>query len=162
LIFKYHSLTQQLVHGAPFCILICLAGWLSLTGENHDLVADLAVIAFGWLLLENFLVNLMIGRFGLRIGPMDFSPNFDPSRTERIVRWLILLVSCAVGLVVTVIFVTGIKRGGLETALLFGSATFFLISAGTFAFLYLAVVVFSGFRIRPPDRPLKVRPRGKT
>jgi hypothetical protein len=152
LTFKYHSLTQRLVHGAPFVLLICLAGWIAYSGGNNELGGYLAAVAFGWLLLANFLINLMISRVGARIGPMDFSPNFHPSRAERVVRWLIFLVSGVVGLAVTVIFlVPGIKVGGLETKLLVGGIIFFLVLAGTFCFLYLAVIVLSGFRIRPPD-----------
>jgi hypothetical protein len=161
LIFKYHSLTQRLVHGGPFCLFVCLAGWVAWNGWNNELAGYLGIVAFGWLLLANFLINLMINRFGTRIGPMDFSLNLHPSRTERIATKLILSASGVVGLVVTIIAVQGIKRGGLETVLLVGGATLFLVFAGTYTFLALAMLILSGFRIRPSDGALKSRLSGK-
>jgi hypothetical protein len=169
--FKYHSATQRLVHGAPFVLLLCLT-FVAFRSGNDELAKYLGVIAFGWFLLANFLINLMISRFGTRVGPIDFSPNLSPSRTDRIARWLIFLISGAVSLVVAIIVVQGLKRGlavqgikrfGLEDTLLFGGGTLFLVLAGTVTFLYLAVFVLSGFRIRPPDRPPKpqrMSPRG--
>ena len=62
---------------------------------------------------------------------------------------LIIIASIASGLIATIVLVDNIKRGGLETRLLFGGAAFFLVTAVSYGILTFAVIVLSAFRIRP-------------
>jgi len=52
---------------------------------NSELAAVFATIGFGWLLLANFIINLIIGRFGTRIGMLFlvfWQLRFSPLRSS--------------------------------------------------------------------------------
>jgi hypothetical protein len=50
------------------------------------------------------------------------------------------------------IIVRGLRWGGLDSAILIGCATFFIVSAASVLFLIFIVIVLSGYRIRPTDQ----------
>jgi hypothetical protein len=113
--FTYHSQTQRTVHVIPFLWLIGVSGWLIYTtDETNELARILGLLAFGWLFLANFLMNALVRRWGPRFGPIVLSKNASPTSTEKLLNWLILMV-------------TGLTDGTLT----------------------LAIIVLSGFRIRP-------------
>jgi hypothetical protein len=150
LIFRYHSMTQRVVHGIPFVLLLGFTAWFSQYSDWRGDAAKLCgLLSFGWLVLANFLINQAISRWGTHVGPLNFSPNSKPTATERILTVLIIIASIVSGLISTIVLVDNIKRGGLETRLIIGGAAFFLVTAVSYGILTFAVIVLSAFRIRP-------------
>jgi hypothetical protein len=148
--FTYHSRTQRTLHGMPFALLVCASGWaIHTTDESNELAQIGAMLAFGWLLLANFLMNAMIRHWGARFGPIDLSKNVSPTGIEILVGRMILLAAVAAGVVAAAMAVPGVIRGGMETKIFVAGAVFFLVAAMTYGTLILAVIVLSGFRLRP-------------
>jgi hypothetical protein len=147
--FTYHSQTQQAVHTTPFLWLICASGWLSYTtGGTSELAGIGALLAFGWLFLANFLMNALVRHRGPRFGPIDLSKNASPTSTEKLLYGLILVAAIATGVVTAAMSVQGVTRG-LELKILVGGIVFLVVTGLTDGALTLAVIVLSGFRIRP-------------
>jgi hypothetical protein len=80
-VFRYHSQTQRIVHGTPFVLSLLIGAWLAYVNEwrtdgwRGDAAGYFFVFGAGWFILENWVVNRLIERFGTRIGPLDFSKN---------------------------------------------------------------------------------------
>ena len=147
--FNYHSQTQRMIHVTPFLWLICAAGWLGyMTDETSELAGILALLAFGWLFLANFLMNALVRRWGPRLGPIDLSKNAAPTGTEKLLNRLILVSAVVAGVVTAAMSVQGIIRG-LEAKILVGGIVFLVVTGLAHGALTLAVIVLSGFRIRP-------------
>jgi hypothetical protein len=147
--FTYHSQTQRTVHVIPFFWLICASGWLSYTTDGTSELAGIGgLVAFGWLFLANFFMNAMVRHWGPRFGPIDLSRNASPTSTEKLLNGLILAAAVAAGVVTAAMSVQGITRG-LELKILVAGIVFLLVTGLTDGALTLAVIVLSGFRIRP-------------
>ena len=65
-----------------------------------------------------------------------------------LLKWLILIAAFALGVLVAIMAVKGIVRG-TEAKIVAAGVVFFLVMALTYGALTLAVIVLSGFRIRP-------------
>lgn len=154
--FTYHSQTQRIVHVTPFIWFICAFGWLSYSTEDlsdlaknlSDLAKTCALLAFGWLFLANFLMNVLVRHRGPRFGPIDLSRNAAPTSVEKLLNWLFLGTAVAAGVVTALIAVQGIMPR-LEAKILVGVIVFLAVAALIDGTLTLAVIVLSGFRIRP-------------
>jgi hypothetical protein len=128
--------------------LIYAFSWLSYTAEEiSDLGMVCASLAFGWLFLANFLMNALVRRWGPRFGSIDLSKNLAPTSIEKFLNWLFLGTAVAAGVVTALISVQGMPR--LELKILFGGIVFLAVAALIDGTLTLAVIVLSGFRIRP-------------
>jgi hypothetical protein len=146
---QYHSQTQRVLHGMPFVLLVCGSGWLLQTSDGNNELAQIgALLGFGWWLLANLLMSAMIRYRGARFGPIDLSKNVHPTRLERFIDWLILFSSVAAGIVAGAMAVQDVIRG-TEAKIFLAGVVFFLVAALTYGALTLAVIVLSGFRIRP-------------
>jgi hypothetical protein len=147
--FTYHSQTQRIVHVTPFLGLICASGWLSYTTDGTtDLAGIGALLAFGWLFLANFLMNALVRRWGPRFGPIDLSKNGAPTNSEKILNGLILATAIAAGILTATMSVQG-SMPRLELKILVAGVVFLVVTGLTDGALTLAVIVLSGFRIRP-------------
>jgi hypothetical protein len=147
--FTYHSQTQRTVHVIPFLWLIGVSGWLIYTtDETNELARILGLLAFGWLFLANFLMNALVRRWGPRFGPIVLSKNASPTSTEKLLNWLILAAAVALGAVTAAMSVEGITRGP-ELKILIAGIVFLMVTGLTDGTLTLAIIVLSGFRIRP-------------
>jgi hypothetical protein len=146
--FVYHSQTQRTVHVTPFLWLICAAGWLSYTSDGIDERAGiLALLAFGWLFLVNGLLNALVRLRGGRFGPIDLSRNTAPTFIEKLLNGFILAGAIAAGVVTAAMSVQDIAR--LELKLLIAFIVWLVVTGLTDGALTLAVIILSGFRIRP-------------
>jgi hypothetical protein len=146
--FTYHSQTQRIVHGMPFVLLISTSAWLNYTTHGTSEFAGIAgLLAFGWLLLSNILMNALVRHWGVRLGPIDLSKNISPTGTERLVRRLILVAAAAAG-IVTAAMLQG-SAVGWEVNILVAGLIFVMVAGVAYGTLTLAVIVLSGFRIRP-------------
>jgi hypothetical protein len=146
--FTYHSQTQRTVHTTPFLWLICSAGWLGYTGDGADeCVGILALLAFGWLFLANPLMNALVRLRGERFGPVDLSENTSPTGIERLLNGLILAAAVAAGGATAALSVQSIAR--LELKILIAFVIFLAVTGLIDGALTLAVILLSGFRIRP-------------
>jgi hypothetical protein len=154
-VFLYHSQTQRIVHYTPFAVSFVIFGWLIYLNEwrsdrwKGDVAGAFFFFGAGWFVLENWLVNRLIERFGTRIGPLDFSRNVNPTTTERVLMYVILFLAVISGLAATITIVNIQKGGGLEAALFFGSGAFVIGSGFVFLILTFCIIIFTGFRIRP-------------
>jgi hypothetical protein len=147
--FTYHSRTQRILHGMPFALSVCASGWLIYTTDERNELAQIgAMFAFGWLFLANFLMNSMVRYRGARFGPIDLSKNVSPTRIEILVDRLILFAAVAAGAIAAAMAVPGVIRG-IEAKIFVAGAVFFLVAAMTYGTATLAIIVLSGFRIRP-------------
>jgi hypothetical protein len=147
--FTYHSQTQRIVHAIPFLWLICPSGWLIYTSDGTSELARIgALLAFGWLFLANFSMNALVRRWGPRLGPIDLSKNAAPTSAEKLLNWLSLGTAVAAGVVTALISVQGLMPR-LELKILVGGIVFLAVAGLIDGTLTLAVIVLSGFRIRP-------------
>jgi hypothetical protein len=147
--FTYHSQTQRIVHGMPFLLLIGTSAWLNYSTHGTSELAGIAgLLAFGWLLLANFSMNALVRHWGPRFGPIDLTKNISPTSTERLLRGLILVAAAAVGVVTGIIVVQGIVLGW-EVKILVAGLVFVTVAGVTYGTLTFAVIVLSGFQIRP-------------
>jgi hypothetical protein len=147
--FTYNSQTQRTVHGMPFLWLICASGWLSYTTDGTSELGKIgALLAFGWLFLANFAMNAMVRRWGPRFGSIDLSKNAAPTSAEKLLSWLFLGTAIAAGVVTALISVQGIMPR-LELKILVGFIVFLAVAGMIDGTLVFAVIVLSGFRIRP-------------
>jgi hypothetical protein len=146
--FSYHSKTQRIVHTTPFIWLICAGGWLGLTTqETGELFGILGLLAFVWLFLTNSLMNALVRYRGTHLGPVDLSKNVSPSRTEKLLNWAFLVVALAAGVITAAVCVQDVTH--IELKILLSLIVFLAVAALTDGTLTLAVIVLSGFRIRP-------------
>jgi hypothetical protein len=148
--FTYHSQTQRAVHVTPFVWLICATAWLSYPadGTTNELAGICALLAFGWLFLANFLMNALVRHWGTRFGPIDLSKNSSPTGAEKLLDRLILAAAVAAGVATATLWVQGIMPR-LELEILVASIVFLMVAGLTDGTLTLAIIVLSGFRIRP-------------
>ncbi|HEY2227359.1 MAG TPA: hypothetical protein VGI22_06370 [Xanthobacteraceae bacterium] len=147
--FRYHSQTQRVLHGMPFVLLVCAAGWLTYASDGPDTLAEIgAAFAFGWLFLANLLLNAIVRHRGARFGPIDLSRNVSPTSIEMLLRRLVLIAAFALRVLAAIMSVKGIVRG-TEAEIVAAVAVFFLVAALVYGASILAVIVLSGFRIRP-------------
>src|SRR5258708_7824124 len=109
----------------------------------------IGVVAFTWLFLANFLLNAIVQHRGARLGPIDLTQNVSPTRTERLIRWLILIAALGAGAVAATISVQDVVRGGMEAKSLLAGASFFFAAAAIYGASTFSIIVVSGFRIRP-------------
>jgi hypothetical protein len=146
--FRYHSRTQRIIHTTPFIWLICAGGWLGLTTQEiGGLAGSLILLAFVWLFLTNFLMNALVHYRGTRLGPVDLSENVSPSPTEKLLNIVFLVVALAAGIVTATVSVQDVTH--VEAKILLAFIVFLGVAALTDGTLTLAVIVLSGFRIRP-------------
>ncbi len=146
--FRYHSRTQRVVHTTPFIWLICAGAWLGLTTQEiGEFAGTLILLAFVWLFLTNFLMNALVHYRGTRLGPVDLSKNVSPSRTEKLLYGVFLVVALAAGVITATVSVQDVTHTELKILLAF--IVFLAVAAMTDGTLTLAVIVLSGFRIRP-------------
>jgi hypothetical protein len=146
--FKYHSKTQEMIHVTPFVWLICAAGWLGyMSDETSELAGYLGLLAFGWLFLAKPLMDALVRYRGGRLGPIDLSKNSSPTSIEKLLNWLILAVAIAAGSVTATLSVQGITR--VEAKLLIAFIALLAITGLIDGALTVAVIILSGFRIRP-------------
>jgi hypothetical protein len=146
--FDYHSQTQRMIHVTPFLWLICAAGWLAyMTDETSELAGYLALLAFGWLFLTKPLTDVLVRRRGGRFGPVDLSKNSSPTRNEKLLNWLILALAVAAGGVTATMSVQGITH--VEAKILIAFIVLLVITGLIDGTVTLAVMILSGFRIRP-------------
>ncbi len=146
--FDYHSQTQRIIHVTPFLWLICAAGWLSyMTDETNEIAGYLALLAFGWLFVANRLMGVLVLRRGGRLGPIDLSKNNSPTRIEKLLNWLILAVALGAGGVTANMSVQGVGRA--EAKILIAFIVLLAITGLIDGALTIAVIILSGFRIRP-------------
>jgi hypothetical protein len=146
--FTYHSQTQRMIHVTPFLWLICAAGWSSYTTDETSARAGiLALLAFGWLFLSKLLMNALVSYRGGRFGPIDLSKNSSPTSIEKLLNRLILAAAIAAGGITANMSVQGITR--VEAKILTGCIVLLVITGLIDGALTVAVMVLSGFRIRP-------------
>jgi hypothetical protein len=146
--FDYHSQTQWMIHVTPFLWLICAAGWLGyMTDETSELAGILALLAFGWLFLTKPLTDALVRYRGGRFGPIDLSKNSSPTSIEKLLNWLILAAAIAAGGITANMSVQGITH--VEAKILIAGIVLLVITGLIDGALTLAVMVLSGFRIRP-------------
>jgi hypothetical protein len=146
--FSYHSQTQRIFHTTPFIWLVCAGGWLGLTTqETGELSGTLILLAFVWLFMMNFLMNALVRYRGTRFGPVDLSKNVSPSRTEKLLYVVFLVVALAAGVITAAVSVQDVTQ--MEAKILPAFIVFLAVAALTDGTLTLAVIVLSGFRIRP-------------
>jgi hypothetical protein len=147
--FAYRSQTQKTVHVTPFLWLICAGGWLTYRSDGTDALGGIGVmLAFGWLFLGNFCMNALVRHWGPRFGPIDLSRNASPTSTEKVLNGLILTAAVVSGVVAAAVSVQDIAPG-LELKILVGGIVFLVVTSLFDLTLTLAVIVLSGFRIRP-------------
>ena len=146
--FSYHSQTQRTIHTTPFVWLVCAGGWLGVTTqEASELSGILVLLAFVWLFLTNVLMNALVRCRGARFGPLDLSKNVSPSPTEKLLNRLFLVVALAAGIITGAVSVQDVTH--IELKILLAGVAFLAVAALTDGTLTLAVIVFSGFRVRP-------------
>jgi hypothetical protein len=146
--FAYHSQTKRMIHVIPFLWLICAAGWLCyMTDETSELAGYLGLLAFGWLFLAKPLMDALVRHRGGRFGPIDLSKNSSPTRIEKLLNWLILAVAVAAGGVTATMSVQGITH--VEAKILIAFIVLLVITGLIDGAVTLAVIILSGFRIRP-------------
>jgi hypothetical protein len=147
--FTYHSQTQQTLHVTPFLWLMCASGWsIYRAGETTDLAGIGALLAFVWLFLANFLMNALVAYRGPRLGPIDLSKNSSPTSAEKLLNGSFLAFSIAVGALTAATSVQDIMPR-LELKILVGGIVLLVVTGLIHGALTLAVIVLSGFRIRP-------------
>jgi len=147
--FTYHSQTQRTLHVVPFAWLMCASGWsIYKAGETTDLAGIGALLAFAWLFLANVVMNALVAYRGPRLGPVDLSRNSSPTSTEKLLNVSFLAFSVAAGALAAALSVQGIIRG-LEAKILVGGSVLLVVTGLIHGALTLAVIVLSGFRIRP-------------
>jgi hypothetical protein len=151
--FSYHSQTQRTIHTTPFAWLFCAGMWLGVTEgasetqEASELAGSLVLLAFVWLFLTNPLMNALVRYRGARFGLLDLSKNVSPSPTEKLLNRMFLVVALAAGIITGVVWVQDVPH--IELKILLASVAFLAVAALTDGTLTLAVIVFSGFRVRP-------------
>jgi hypothetical protein len=146
--FSYHSQTQRTIHTTPFVWLVCPGLWLGATTEGaSELAGVLVLLAFAWLFLTNPLMNALVRYRGARFGPLDLSKNVFPSPIEKLLNRVFLVVALAAGIITGAVWVQDVPR--VELKFLLASVAFLAVAALTDGTLTLAVIVFSGFRVRP-------------
>jgi hypothetical protein len=146
--FSYHSQTQRVVHTTPFLWFVCAGAWLGLTTQEiGELAGSLILLAFVWLLLTNSLMNALVHYRGTRLGPVDLSKNVSPSPTEKLLYGVFLAVALAAGVITATVSVQDVTH--VEAKILLAFIVFLAVAALTFGTLTLAVIVLSGFRVRP-------------
>jgi hypothetical protein len=118
------------------------------TDGASELATIGALLAFGWLFLANFLMNALVGHWGPRLGPIDLSKNASPTSGEKLLNVLFVVAALIAGVVTAIISVQDLIPR-LELKILVGSIVFLVVAALTDGALTLAVIVLSGFRIRP-------------
>jgi hypothetical protein len=89
-----------------------------MTDETSELAGLLALLAFGWLFLANFLMNALVSRRGVRFGPIDLSKNTSPTGIEKLLNWSVLAAAVAAGVVTATMSVQGITH--VEAKILIG------------------------------------------
>jgi hypothetical protein len=133
----------------PFVLLIGTSAWLNYTTDDtSELAGTVGLLAFGWLLLSNILMNGLVRHWGPRFGPIDLSKNVSPTSAERFLRGLILVAAAAVGVVAGILVVQGGVLGW-EVKIPVAGLVFVTVAGVAYGTLTLAVIVLSGFRIRP-------------
>ncbi len=146
--FTYHSQTQRVVHTTPFIWLVCAGGWLGLkTQEAGEFYGTLILLAFAWLFLTNPLMNVLVRYRGTRFGPVDLSKNVSPSPIEKLLHGVFLVIALAAGAITAMVSVQDVTH--MEAKILIAFILFIAVAALTDGTLTLAVMVLSGFRIRP-------------
>jgi hypothetical protein len=146
--FSYHSQTQRTIHTTPFVWLVCAGLWLGVTTqEASELSGVLVLLALVWLFLTNVLMNALVRYRGARLGPLDLSKNAAPSPTEKLLNRVFLVVALAAGIITAAVSVQNVTH--IESKILLASIAFLAVAALTDGTLTLAVIVFSGFRVRP-------------
>jgi hypothetical protein len=146
--FSYHSQTQRTIHTTPFVWLVCAGGWLGVTTqEASELSGILVLLAFVWLFLTNVLMNALVRYRGARFGPLDLSKNAAPSPTEMLLNRVFLVVALAAGIITAAVSVQDVTH--IESKILLASVAFLAVAALTDGTLTLAVILLSGFRVRP-------------
>ena len=146
--FSYHSQTQRTIHTTPFVWLVCAGLWLGVTTQGASEPSGILVLlAFVWLFLTNVLMNALVRYRGARFGPLDLSKNVSPSPTEKLLDRVFLVVALAAGIVTGAVSVQDVTH--IELKILLASVAFLAVAALTDGTLTLAVIVFSGFRVRP-------------
>jgi hypothetical protein len=146
--FSYHSQTQRTVHTTPFLWLVCAGMWLGITTQEvGGLSGTLVLLAFVWLFLTNSLMNALVRYRGMRFGPVDLSKNLSPSPTEKLLNRVFLVVALAAGIITAAVSVQDTTH--VELKILLAFIVFLAVAALTDGTLTLAVIVLSGFRIRP-------------
>ena len=146
--FTYHSQTQRTVHTTPFLWPFCAGMWLGITTQEvGGLSGTLVLLAFVWLFLTNPLMNALVRYRGTRLGPVDLSKNVSPSPTEKLLHGVFLVIALAAGIVTAAVSVQDVTH--MEAKILLAFIVFLAVAALTFGTLTLAVIVLSGFRIRP-------------
>jgi hypothetical protein len=137
-----------MIHVTPFLWLICAAGWSSYTtDETSELAGILALLAFGWLFLAKFLMDARVSYRGGRFGPIDLSKNSSPTSIEKLLNRLILAAAIASGGITAKMSVQDITR--VEAKILIAGIVLIVIAGLIDGALTVAVIVLSGFRIRP-------------
>jgi hypothetical protein len=152
--FSYHSQTQRTIHTIPFAWLFCAGMWLVVTTEGasetqeaSELAGVLVLLAFVWLFLTNVLMNALVRYRGARFGLLDLSKNVSPSPIEKLLNRVFLVVALAAGIINAVVWVQDVPH--IELKILLACVAFLAVAALTDGTLTLAVIVFSGFRVRP-------------
>jgi hypothetical protein len=131
-----------------FLWLICGSGWLGYATEGTDEHAGiLALLAFGWPFVANALMNALVRRRAGRFGPIDLSKNTSTTGIKRLLSGLFLAAALAAGVVTAALSVQGIAR--LELKILICFIIFLVVTGLTHGALTLAVILLSGFWIRP-------------
>ena len=146
--FIYRSHTQRVFHGAPFCIMISIGYWLVFRNVSA-IGAGVAGGGIIWLVVGNFIINLLICRYGEKPFGMDFSRN-TPSRTEIVILLLISIASISLGIYATAVLFGNYAfgRAGLLEYIL-PLSIFFIVASAAYMLLTFVVILGSWFRIRP-------------
>jgi hypothetical protein len=118
-----------------------------MTDETSELAGILALLAFGWLFLAKFLTDALVSYRGGRFGPIDLSKNSSPTSIEKLLNWLILAAAIAAAGITANMSVQGITR--VEAKILVAGIVLLVMTGLIDGALTLAVIVLSGFRIRP-------------
>jgi len=147
--FVYHSTTQQVVHVAPVVVAMLVGIWLS--GRYQDVGIDVCMAGLGWMVISNFIVNLLIEDHGLKTSVFDFSKNLHPTGAETVVRNIILMFSvlggAGAGMVVANRF--PIPPAHIWGVLLLGFLALLVVGGSILLGLTFMTIVLSGFRFRP-------------
>jgi len=148
--FSYYSMTQRVVHVAPFVVSMLVGLWLY-GGRNQDVGNDVWLAGLGWFVFSNFIVNLLIKDYGMKNGVFDFSKNLNPKRAETVVSNLILTASVLGGAAASMVVANNIPipPASIWGVLLLGFAALLFVGASVWLGLTFMIIVLSGFRLRP-------------
>lgn len=126
---------------------LCVAAVLQYA---DNVVAALGIVWLLWSFASPWLLAKAMDRWGYRLGFVDLSPNYHPSRVERGVITLggaLTLLAVVVATVVGLVHLESV--GGLLEVLGADLAVMVVVGLPLCVVLPFLVMVLSGFRVRP-------------